>query len=70
MNTQVIELLTNIQKDLKEVKKRLEELEPVYGSKAWWKYSDTKALSDYKRGKHKKASSKKELQKLLSSLKN
>ena len=67
MNGQVITILNKIQKDLVEVKKRLEDLEPIYGSKAWWIWSDKLALKDYKEGSFKKTSSKSELQKLLKS---
>lgn len=70
MNSQVVTILTKIQKDLSDVKRRLEELEPVYGSKAWWKWSDALALRDYKENRYKEASSKKGLKKLLDSFKS
>jgi hypothetical protein len=70
MSSQVISILTQIQKDLTEVKKKLENLEPAYGSEAWWKWSNSRAAKDYKEGRYKEISSKKELNSLLKTLKN
>ena len=70
MNGQILTILHKIQKDLIEVKKKLDELEPLYGTRSWWRWSDNLALKDYSEKNYKKASSKKALQSLLNSFKS
>jgi len=70
MDSQIVSILTKLQKDITYVKKKLEELDLVYGSKVWWKWSDSQALSDYKSGRSKTFSSQKALKKYLDSLKS
>ncbi|OGG03246.1 hypothetical protein A2W14_07020 [Candidatus Gottesmanbacteria bacterium RBG_16_37_8] len=70
MDNQIITILTKIRKDLTEVKKKLEDLEPVYGSNIWWDWSDHRAIKDYQEGNYKKVSSKNKLKKLLQSFKS
>lgn len=66
---QILTVLNKIQKDLADVKKKIEDLEPVYGSDAWWKWSDERALKDIKEGRYTTVHSKEELIKHLDSLK-
>ena len=69
MSNQIINILSQIQKDLADVKKKIEDLEPMYGSDAWWKWSDKKAMDDIKAGRYTTVGSKKELVKFMGSLK-
>lgn len=68
MSDQVLTILNQIQKDLADVKRKIEDLEPVYGSDAWWKWSDAKALEEIKEGKGTVIKNKKELDKFFKSL--
>jgi len=69
MSNQILNILSQIQRDLADVKKKVEDLEPVYGSDAWWKWSDKKAMEDIKVGRYTTVRSKKELSKFMGSLK-
>jgi len=69
MSNQILNILSQIQKDLADVKKKIEDLEPIYGSDAWWKWSDKKAMEDIKTGRYTTVGSKKELSKFMGSLK-
>ena len=69
MSNQILNILSQIQKDLADVKKKIEDLEPIYGSDAWWKWSDKKAMDDIKAGRYTTVRSKKELSKFMGSLK-
>jgi len=66
---QILTILNKMQKDLTEVKKKIEDLEPVYGSDAWWDWSDKRAMDDIKAGRYTTVRSKKELVKFMDSLK-
>lgn len=68
MNNQILTILSQIQKDLADIKRRVEDLEPVYGSRAWWLWSDAQALKDIKEGKGTVIRDKKELDKFFKSL--
>lgn len=61
MNGQILTILFKIQKDLAEVKKRIEQLEPVYGSNAWWEKEEAEADEALKQGRTHKVSSVSEL---------
>lgn len=52
MSNQILNILSQIQRDLADVKKKVEDLEPAYGSDAWWKWSDKKAVEDIKAGRY------------------
>ena len=69
MSNQIINILSQIQKDLADVKKKIDDLEPMYGSDAWWKWSDRKAMDDIKAGRYTAVRSKEELVKFTDSLK-
>lgn len=69
MSDQVLTILNQIQKELADIKRKVEDLEPVYGSDAWWKWSDEMALKDIKNGHYTAIRSKGELTKFLDSLK-
>lgn len=69
MSDQVLTILNQIQKDLADIKKKVNDLEPVYGSDAWWEWSDKQAVEDIKAGHYTTIRSKKELSKFLNSLK-
>lgn len=65
----ILKTLANLKKEIVRLKQRVDNLEPVYGSKQWWEWSDKKALEDIKGGRVKKIHNQKELQQLLDSLK-
>lgn len=69
MNDQVLTILNQIQKDLADIKRKVNDLEPVYGSDAWWDWSDKRADEDIKAGRYTTVRSKKELSQFLNSLK-
>ncbi len=64
----ILNLLIQLQQDLSVVKEKVESLEPIYGSEAWWKYSDKKALKSIEQGKGIKVRSKKELDNFFKTL--
>ena len=66
---QILTILNKIQKDLAEVKRKVDDLEPVYGSDAWWKWSDKRAMDDIRKGCYTTIRSKKELSEYMDSLK-
>ena len=68
MQNQIITILSQIQKDLSQVKKRLEELEPVHGSQAWWQKANAKAIESIKSGQGTKVRNNKDLDKFFKSL--
>jgi hypothetical protein len=57
----ILNTLSSLQKDVAEVKEKVNNLEPIYGSKAWWEYSDNKALKSIKEAKGIKVKNKGEL---------
>lgn len=61
-----LDLLTQ---EVADIKTRLFEKEPHYGSDAWWEWSDRKAKEDIKKGRYVTLHSKKEAQEYLDSLK-
>ena len=68
MQNQILTILNKIQKDLADVKRKLEDLEPVYGSDAWWKWSDVEALKEIRQGKGTVIRNRKELDKFFKSI--
>ena len=46
----VVSQLDTLTKEVKELKEKLLDQEPPYGSDAWWEWSDKKALEDIKKG--------------------
>lgn len=42
--------LDKLTKDIETIKEKLFEMEPEYGSDAWWEWSDKKGMEDYKKG--------------------
>ncbi len=72
INTKTADAILSALKRLEEAISRLnEKLEqtPPYGSKAWWKQSDKKALESIRRGEGTTVHGQKELQTFLNSLK-
>lgn len=64
------EILANLNiltKEIKEIKARLFEKEPPYGSNEWWEWSDKEALKEIKAGKGIKFNSAEEAIKWLNS---
>lgn len=64
----ILSRLDELSKEIKFIKNRLAQEEPPYGSEAWWKWSDTKALEDVKKGNCTTIKSKKELDVYFKSL--
>lgn len=61
--------LNALTKELKEIKTKLFEKEPPYGSDEWWEWSDKKAIAEIKAGKGIKIHNKKELNVFFKNLK-
>ncbi len=59
--------LNTLTKEVKEIKAKLFEKEPPYGSDEWWEWSDEKALKEIKAGKGIKFNTAKEAIKWLNS---
>ncbi len=62
-----LDLLTQ---EVADIKARLFEKEPRYGSSEWWEWSDKKAKEDIKAGRYVTLHSAKEAQEYLDSLKS
>ena len=73
VNTKTINLilvrLDTMAKDIHTLKEKLLDQEPPYGSEAWWEWSDKRGLKDIKEARYTTVHNKKELGKLLNSLK-
>lgn len=59
--------LNMLTKEIKEIKAKLFEKEPPYGSDEWWEWSDEKALKEIRAGKGIKFNTAKEAIKWLNS---
>lgn len=66
---EILAHLNTLTKEVKEIKAKLFEKEPPYGSDEWWKWSDKKALEDIKHGRYTEIKNKKELKEFFDSLK-
>lgn len=66
---QILARLDRLTKEVRTIREKLFE-EPPYGSDAWWKWSDKKALEEIRQGKGTTIHNKKELQIFLDSLKD
>lgn len=66
----ILKTLTELKTDMARLTEKVEDLEPVYGSDAWWEWSDKKAVEDIKAGRFVEIKNKDELQTYLSSLKS
>lgn len=64
----IVEQLTNLTKEVKAIKAKLFEEEPLYGSDEWWEWSDKKAIEEIGAGKGIKISNKKELSEFFRNL--
>ena len=62
--------LNALTKEVKEIKAKLFQKEPLYGSDEWWEWSDKEALKEIKAGKGTKIHNKKELNAFFKNLKN
>ncbi len=65
----ILQRLDDLAQDVAEIKKKVSEKEPPYGSQAWWDWSDKKAKEDIKKGRYTMVRDKNELQTHLDSLK-
>ena len=65
---QILIRLDTLTQEIKVIKARLFEKEPEYGSDAWWKWSDKKAIAEIKAGKGTRITNKKELDAFFKSL--
>ncbi len=65
----ILDRLGELTKEVHEIKEKLSEDKPPYGSDAWWELSDKRARTDIKHGKYTMLHNKKELQEHLDSLK-
>ena len=64
---EILAHLNTLTKEVKEIKAKLFEKEPPYGSDEWWKWSDKKALEEIRAGKGIKFNTAKEAIKWLNS---
>ena len=58
---EIVTRLDRLTAEVKAIKARLFEEEPLYGSSEWWERSDKKALKSIREGKGKVIRSNKEL---------
>jgi hypothetical protein len=65
----VLKKIDALTKEVHEIKEKLSDQEPPYGSNAWWELSDKRGLEDIKKGNYREITSKKELQEHLDALK-
>ncbi len=65
---EIISRLDRLSEEVKLIRDTLSQAEPTYGSEAWWKWSDAKALEDIKKGNYTTIKSKKELDVYFKSL--
>jgi len=65
---QILNRLDALTKEVRAIKAKLFEREPLYGSDEWWEWSDKKALKEIKAGKGIKITNKKELDAFFNSL--
>ncbi len=65
----ILSRLDELTREIKTIKSKLLEEEPLYGSDEWWEWSDRKALEEIKQGKGTVIRNKKELNQFLNSLK-
>lgn len=47
----ILDRLDTLTKEVRAIKTKLFKEEPLYGSDAWWEWSDKKALEEIKAGK-------------------
>lgn len=52
--SQILKRLDALTEDIKAIKERLFEQEPLYGSDEWWEWSIRKSEEDYKKGNYVK----------------
>lgn len=64
-NQQILARISQLEQELKDIKKLLAQKTPSYGSDAWWIKEETEADKAIKAGRLYKASSVKELIKQL-----
>ncbi len=67
---EILAHLNTLTREVKEIKVRLFEKEPPYGSDEWWEWSDKKAIDEIKAGKGIKIHNKKELNAFFKNLKS
>ncbi len=65
---EILTRLDRLTREIKAIKTKLFEEEPLYGSDEWWEWSDEKALKEIKAGKGTKITNKKELDAFFKSL--
>ena len=66
----ILSKLDDLVKDVRDIKSKLFEKEPPYGSDEWWEWSNKKAMEDIKAGRYTKLHNKKELHEYFDSLKS
>ncbi|OGK36788.1 hypothetical protein A3F03_01700 [Candidatus Roizmanbacteria bacterium RIFCSPHIGHO2_12_FULL_41_11] len=49
---EILSRLDRLTREIKAIKTKLFEEEPPYGSDEWWKWSNEKAIEDYKKGRY------------------
>ncbi len=62
---QILARLDKLSEDIKAIKTKVFEEEPLYGSDEWWTWSDKKALKNIREGNYHEASSAEELKKIF-----
>jgi len=63
----IFDRLEKVTREVKSIRKKLEETEPLYGSEAWWRWAEKKADEDIDKRKVVKFNSVREAVKWLNS---
>lgn len=63
----IFDRLEKVAREVKSIRKKLDETEPLYGSEAWWRWAEKKADEDIAKGKVVKFNSVREAVKWLNS---
>ena len=66
----ILNILVELKQEVSSLNKKVEDLEPVYGSDAWWEWSDNKAMEDIRAGRFVELRDKMALQAHLDMLKS
>ena len=63
----IFDRLEKVAREVKSIRKKLEETEPLYGNEAWWRWAEKKADEEIVKGKVVKFNSVREAVKWLNS---
>lgn len=63
----ILTTLSQLKEEVAQLKERL-DLEPPYGSDAWWKWSEKKSREEYKKGNYVTLKTEKEIDDFFASI--